>query len=155
MIRSLRSRHRRTFVLLAVVLPIGLAMAFSSRVSVPASPSVPQADRLVARPIDAPVRDAVVTSARAQLRLRIWSPGTDGTRVLELTPRRDLELPDVLVYWSATDSNEGLPAKSLLLGSLAGTEARLFSLPKEARGGRLFLYSLAHQELVASLELEP
>ncbi|MEO6710862.1 MAG: hypothetical protein ABI054_12765, partial [Planctomycetota bacterium] len=109
MIRSLRSRHRRTFVLLAVILPIGLAMAFASRVSVPASPSVPRGARLVGRPTEAAVRDVVVTSARAELRLRIWSPAADGARVLELTPQQDLESPDVLVYWSATDSNEGLP----------------------------------------------
>ena len=148
MIRRLRSRHRATFVFLALALPVGLGLALTSRKSVPPGEIAAQAS------LGVPARDETVKLGAIELRLRLWNTGAGNSRVLELTPRRDPELPDVLVYWSASEETTGLPAQSVLLGSLAGTQSRRFALPSDVRGGRLYLYSLAHQELAASVEFE-
>ena len=152
MIRGLRARHRWTFAGLALALPIGLGLALSSRSSVPAS--APRAEAAVALPNAAPASDAIVKSGQAEMRVRVWNSGADGARVIELSPKQDLESPDVLVYWSESDARDALPPNAILLGSLAGIQQRRFALSKSVHGGRLYLYSLAHQELVASLEFE-
>lgn len=154
MILRLRSQHRTTFAMLAIVLPVGLGLAFASRKSVPPSMNVPREGSLLQASRDPPVRDAIVTAGAASVRLRLWAADSKGSRLLELTPQRDLELPDVLVYWARSEEVRELPRESVLLGSLAGTQTRRFTLPDRASDGRLYLYSLAHQQLVASLEFE-
>lgn len=155
MIRGLRSRHRWTFVVQGLVLPIGLGLALGSRASVPANSNSPQSGAANAAPSEPPAREVQLKTGLVELRLRLWNALADGTRVLELTPVHDLELPDVLVYWAESDATDELPKNGVLLGSLAGTQARRFVLTKLVHGGRLYLYSLAHQELVTSVELEP
>lgn len=142
------------FISLAIVLPLGLGLALSSRTSVPASANAPRGDASAIAPDSAPASDTLAKSGALEFRLRIWNAAVNGARVLELTPKRDLESPDVLVYWADSEAAKDLPANSVLLGSLAGTQARRFTLSKDVHGGRLFLYSLAHQELVANLEFD-
>ncbi len=154
MIRRLRSRHRETFIVLGLALPIGLGLALGSRTSVPASAAVNRGDVTVALPSEAPAHDKLLKSGEVELRARVWNAAADGTRVLELTPERDLELPDVLVYWAESGAPDELSMKRVLLGSLAGTQSRRFSLSKDVHGGHLYLYSLARQQLVASLEFD-
>lgn len=86
----------------------------------------------------------------------------DGT--LELAPLRPIDRPELLLYWSAlqspADSSIGakpdrLPSDALLLGRIAGTGTHHFRLPDEAlragsSSGRLVLFSLGHQEIVAT-----
>ena len=151
MIQRLRAQHRATFALLAIVLPIGLWAALGSRRAVPAAAVPSESAGLPETP---PARDEIVTAGTTRLRLRVWPATKDGRRVLELTPEQDPELPDVLIYWTNSDATDELPPDCTLLGSLAGAQARRFTLAAEVRRGRLVLYSLAHQEIVASLEFE-
>jgi hypothetical protein len=75
-------------------------------------------------------------------------------RIVELEPRDDPRLPDLLVYW-AGDLPGGpgeLPPSSILLGTLPGSRSTRLELPPEAADGdgRLLLYSLAHRRIVAA-----
>ncbi len=80
------------------------------------------------------------------------APHVGANVVVELEPQRDLRRPDLLVYWMpASQDADAFPAKARLLGRLAATTARRFSLP-EAQGS-LVLYSLGHQERVATATL--
>ena len=152
MIRALRVRHRITFAVLALALPLGLAAALSSRQQVPRLNAHHNGN--VAQPdMHASVRDSIVGFDGIVLSLRTWNE--NGLRTLEIRPQRDLEQPDVLVYWADSTKTSGLPEPSVLLGALAGTQPRRFTLPREVHGGRLYLYSLGHQELIGSLEFEP
>ncbi len=73
---------------------------------------------------------------------------------IELTPRSALARPEVLVYWSRSSATGTLSEDAWWLGSL-GDRTRAFELPEEALGvtGSLVLYSLGHQEVVASTRL--
>lgn len=59
--------------------------------------------------------------------------------------------PDRLLYWSADVGAEALPAGGRLLGPVGGP-ARRYALPA-GETGALYLYSLAHGELLASIPL--
>ncbi len=154
MIRRLRINHRATFGALAVVLPIGLTLALTSRIQVPSSnaPGLPQIGVLPTS--GAPLRDMTLDAGPLQFRLRLWDGAVGGHRILELTPKRDPQLPDLLVYWANSEETGQLPTPCVLLGALAGTQMRRFVLPAEVLGGRLYFYSLAHQELIASQEFD-
>ncbi len=78
-----------------------------------------------------------------------------GGESLELQPSRDLQEPDVLVYWSPGPPRDSISEDAILLGVLAGPEARRFALPEVARGltqASILVYSLARAEVVASLQ---
>lgn len=154
MIRRLRKQHLASFGLLACVLPVGIALALTSRQAVPASPSSVAEYGIANAPSDVPARDLAFEAGPLSLRLRLWSAAAGRGRILELTPQRDPEQPDLLVYWADSQATNELPKSCVLLGSLAGTQVRRFELPAEVRAGRLYFYSLAHQELVATSEFE-
>lgn len=59
--------------------------------------------------------------------------------------------PDRLLYWSAEAAAETLPAGARLLGPVGGPPRR-YALPEGETGG-LYVYSLGHGELLASLPL--
>jgi hypothetical protein len=152
-IARLRRRHRAIFGALALCLPVALVAALEAR------RDVPQNVRLEHGGI--PGFDGRVKVSESQtlvrgvgMRTRTWDDNRLARRVLELTPERDLELPDVLVYWAPSEATEELPQDGILLGVLAGAQQRRFALPREAVGGRLYWYSLAHQELIASAEFD-
>jgi hypothetical protein len=82
--------------------------------------------------------------------------GSATEAVIELQTARELSAPDVLVYWSAAEPEAGrLPAGATLLGPLKDTQAARFALPERAASaaGRLILYGLARQEVVATLRV--
>ncbi len=154
MIRRLRINHRASFGALAVVLPLGLTMALVSRVQVPPSKATGLNQLGVLPTKGAPLRDVIVSVGPLQLRLRMWDAASGVHRILELTPERDPQLPDLLVYWANSEEASLLPTPCVLLGSLAGTQMRRFVLPAEVRAGRLYFYCLGHQELIASQEFD-
>ncbi len=158
MIHRLRSQHRSTFVLLAMVLIVGLVLALGGRKAAPTDPRA-QGEPSILEPAAPELRAGVMRTEAIELRWRLWEAGATVGRILELTPARDLQRPDLLVYWSDSGASDELPLQSLLLGSLAGVQTRRFVLPagksESKRGGRLYLYSLAHQELIATLEVAP
>jgi hypothetical protein len=149
-IRPLRSRHRAAFVGLVVTLPALFAAALLWRHPVPAveahgGPSVAGLEEVFADRDDLwrelPIRTSLYRGPRQVTVL--------------LQAREEIGRPDLLVYWSgAAEIPEGLPGDVVLLGRLAGLERSRFDLPVGAgAAGRLILYSLAHQEVVAGLAL--
>ena len=143
MIRPLRRTHRIASVVLAVVLPIGLALALAARVDVPAEASLDEGSDP-----DASARHLGTRFGDLEIELTIRTAG--GRPSITLAPTTDPKIPDLLAYWQAEASEELSPAAHLL-GSLAGAQPRTLDLPREAttRAGTLVLYSLARREVVA------
>jgi hypothetical protein len=151
---TLRSRHRLFTTVLAVVVPVGLALALAAR------PSQPTMERL-------PVSDGNVdafTVALGQPEQVAVEGATLGMTLLTTSPKpaayavriqpdsgRGVRGPDVLVYWSADSAGDDarLPDGAFLLGTLAGGQTRTLPLPASAGPGvgRVLFYSLAHQRL--------
>lgn len=152
MIAKLRARHRHASIALALVAPSALAAGLLARRPMPVMERAPAAARvelageLRALPEvrfgDLPVRASSGTSAA-------------GAAMLALETLRDLEQPDLLVYWieGELDGTAGVPSGARLLGSLGGSGTHLYELPAGARAGALLLYGLAHQERVASARI--
>ena len=158
MIRSLRKRHMATFSVLLVVLPLLYALALSVR-SEPKS-----VDELPAFGDDAAAFSVVLAerahdSSAFKATTRIVADQSPAGQIrLEIALHANIEAPDMLLYWSASDVESGgqLPSNAYLLGSLQAASRQQVPLPSAARekDGRLILYSLGHQEVVASVPLE-
>ncbi len=151
--RDLRRRHRFAFGFLALALPAGLVAGLAVRSDPPAAGQQPEFDSSLSGRV---LLESSELWGRLPLNTRISDPG--GGLTVELAPRRSLRRPALLLYWSAAASDSGrLPADSRLLGAFAGTHLQAFGLPREAAqvGGRLILYSLGHQEIVASARIPP
>ena len=146
MIAPLRRWHRRAFGVLAFVVPAILVAAIAARPEAPVNAALPSDSQ------PSPVRAArqiawsrpdVVSS----LELR-----TDGATEIAFDPQSLATEPSVLVYWLDPDDPSDPPAAGRLLGAVRGTGRQRFLLPADAatRGGRLALYSLAHDEVIAT-----
>jgi len=147
MIQPLRTVHRHAFIALAAFLPIILAAA------------------LIARHQFANVRPAVFSIPQNAIRLNqasaTWNKNTFDTEFYSeprnpsgvlavLKTRRNLDAPDLLLYWSEADANSpDLNAARLLGTFVAGKSYRL----PASDGGTLVLYSLAHGEIVDSARI--
>lgn len=157
MIRRLRRRHRLLVAALSLAVPAVFAAGLLARKAVPWLPELPPEMAPGATPaatrtlgewddlwVGLPVTTRLLTSAAGTL--------------VELRPREDPGLPDLLVYWSEAEAEVGAaapPSASVLLGPAAGSASWTFRLPPAAAagGGYLVLYSLAHQEAVAAAPL--
>jgi hypothetical protein len=156
MIQALRQRHRTLISALALTLPAVFASGLLVRQPVPATGNLPTAPaRLM--PGDgriAPSERSGLPESPFAVRLL---PGTGSAvgAVIELLTTRELSAPDVLIYWSAAEPEAGrLPAEATLLGPLKGARGARFAVPERAApAGRLILYSLARQEVVATLQI--
>jgi len=148
-IAPLRRAHARATLLLTLFVPAGIAAGVAARQPVPAH--APANVRL-ARPTRAggELEHATQLDGEQRITLR-WEIVRDAERAqLLLAPEFDLELPDVLVYWSASAITTLAGTDALLLGTLAGSETRRLPLPSpDTTGGHVTLYSLAHQAIVA------
>lgn len=157
MIAPLRRRHRWVIPVLAVVVPVLYVVALAARPDHPAAPPLPaELDRPMPGQVESEEADLFEHPITTRIRTG-RDAVADAAWWVELSPREPLAKPEVLVYWSAAPSGGGqLPADAYLLGALAGTRARAYALPVEALGrpGRLWLYSLGHQEVVGSAELQ-
>jgi hypothetical protein len=160
LIRPLRRRHRRTILALAIALPALYAAALAVR---PWRPEVTSLAGLVPGPPPAGARSLGEWSdlwpGLPITTRRLRAPA--GAELVELRPRRDLREPGVLLYWrraasggAGDDTGAGLPPDAVLLGAVAGTEARSFALPPGAGGeGELWLWSLGHGRAVGRARL--
>ena len=157
MIAGLRRRHRIWIGLLALVVPAGFLLGVLGREEPRVLDALPATllglDGGTARTIWE--HEDLFGTVPVTVSL-LSTPGTTG-RLLELSPRSDPRRPDVLVYWApASAPADQLAEGAYLLGRLAGTRAQHFALPPEAsaESGRLYLYSLGHQELLDSALLQ-
>ncbi len=150
MIAPLRRRHRLMTASLAVVVPVLYVVALTARPDEPVA-QLPAA--LASPPAGELDNDFGELFTDPQIVVRSRSDGT--TWWLELEPRRPIARPEVLAYWSRSAATGRLPEDAYLIGSLTGDRTRAFELPREAlgRAGTLVLYSLGHQEIVASTRL--
>ena len=149
MTRSLRQRHRRIVCTLAVILPVAFAAGLLARRPVPVVANAPSglAERsgvfgaVAWRKGDLWPDHHIITTLRRD---------PTGVASVELEPG-DLVKPDVLAYWVAGGNSAvtGLPDNARLLGALS--DPLPLRIPADARAetGRLMLYSLADQEIVA------
>lgn len=92
-----------------------------------------------------------------------WSD--DG--LVEITPLRPLDRPELLLYWIEDESEDelegnALPPDARLVGRIASTSPQRFVLPEAAVAqtriaggahGLLVIYSLGHHEIVATARL--
>ena len=158
MIRPLRTRHRLWVTALAVALPLLFAAGLLAR----KPPAV--MERLPAEL--QPQTDAfpVVLEEYADL----WSTVDIHTRLLgdrqpptrlaiALSSTAMANAPDALVYWTIDPAPTGeTPLDgAYLIGSLFGNSSPYLALPDTALhvDGHLILYSLAHQETLATASL--
>ncbi len=148
MIAPLRRRHRVMVTLLLIAVPVGLVLALAARPPVPVVEGLPAA--LAAGP-GFGGGDVESYDVFGELGVAVRSYHAADGAVLELTPAEPLARPDVLVYWSGETASDRLPDGAVLLGALSD-RARTYSVPAAAAGraGHLVLYSLGHQEVVAS-----
>ena len=143
MIRPLRQRHRLVFTVLAGLLPLALVAGLAVRKPVLAGNS-PTSDSLTP-PLW--TRDHLFTNAPVTVRLSSAAPGRP---MLTLTAPPEFLKPDLLVYWQAGETVpvDSLPDNATLLGQFSSPQ---LPLPGSAatQSGRLVLYSLADNEIVA------
>ena len=140
MIHSLRERHQRTFLGLAVALPLLFIAALAVRPDWPTQES----------PGPAPAIEAwTVIGALGGARALIEHQST--REWLHLARTDALVAPDVLVYWTeeAPGFEEPLPRDAVLLGALGDVGTSTFDLPARGVGGALVLYSLGHRRVLA------
>jgi len=148
MIQPLRTVHRHVFIALAALLPIIVAAALIGRHQFPAPRpatfSIPQdAIRL---------KQASATWNKSSFDTEFYSEPKNPTEVLAaLKTRRNLDSPDLLLYWSEADANSPNVNAARLLGRFVAGKS--YKLPA-TDGGTLVLYSLAHREIVDSARIE-
>lgn len=158
MIRPLRVRHRVTALTLVVVLPPLFVAALLGREPTPA-----------AGPLSAGLEVAFTKAPRCgepdwideglwgELGITTRVGVTDGAPFCELEARSELELPDLLLYWTAAEQPDTVPDDAVLLGGWRAGR-RCFALPQAASAeaddaGQLMLYSLAHSRVVGTASL--
>ncbi|SRR5581483_3703033 len=149
MIQPLRTVHRYVFVALAALLPIIVAAALIARhqfpTARPATFSIPQdAIRL---------KQASATWNKNSFDTEFYSEPKNPSGVLAvLKTRRNLDAPDLLLYWSQSDANSAGLNDARFLGSFVAGKS--YSLPAGTNGGALVLYSLAHRGTIDSARIE-
>ncbi len=158
MIRPLRQRHRFLLAILSILLPLAFALALFAR----KAPSRVQETSAVLRG-DTPALPRVLFEKEdlwpdSKIAARVCADALPPAQLaLELQPREDFKAPDVLVYWSPRNSgaDEELLREAYLLGALAGKQKRRWLLPEAAlqAEGALILYSLGHQQVLATTAL--
>lgn len=147
MIHPLRILHRRTLMVLGVVLPMAFGLGIAARRPVPQMSALPF-ELLDATPQHAATvweRRDLFTNAPVQVRLL-----READRfAIACAASNDFVKPDLLVYWSENPpTTDKLPNDAILLGAFT---ASALPLPADTanRDGLLVLFSLADQEIIA------
>ena len=149
MIQPLRTVHRHMFIVLAGVLPLILGVSLKARPRIVSATATrgrsEQASRLRNQTTAAWRKKTFFTAFYADA-------GNSGVR-FTLMPVRDLDEPDLLLYWNAqSDTQSPELADAHLLGPFH--QGKSYSLPAGTRRVSLILYSLAHSEVVDSARVE-
>lgn len=152
MIAPLRRRHRLMIGFVTPLVIVFFVLALKARPYPPVMEAAPSA-LIAPSPSLEPVifeRPDLFQRPAVQGRVR----GTIAGLQLELEPLEPLRLPSVLVYWTDSPTTPSVAdlAAARLLGPLSDTRTQVFPLPNAVSGGHLVLYSLGHQEIVATAE---
>ena len=151
MIQPLRAVHRRTFVALALVLPVILLIGLGARrprlgPSTHAT-NVPDTGNMV--------RESSTLWQKHSIQSKFYrKPDRPLDTYVVLLPAEGLNEPDLLVYW-ATNAPQGniLPGEAQLVGVF--TTGKAFLLPlNEKRAGYLVLFSPAHRAVFDTARVE-
>ena len=149
---GLRAFHRNLSMFLMVVVPLLAAAGIILR---PARPVPdPVARSLLPEPLQLP--EMLATHERPfgnlPIVLKLRGAGPE-RRQIELEVAEDLQSPNLLIYWVADET--AFPSAAVYLGAVWGPGVRRYDLDVATarRGGLLMLYSLTHQEQVASFRL--
>ena len=155
MIRPLRQRHHRSFIVLGIFLPVAFAVGIVARKPVPVMAGLPEALVPVSPQFTALVWEDIkwkdpLFFPKTPVDVRLWREQTNaGPFALTLTAPKEFLKPDLLVYWvpAGTTVTDALPANAILLGAFA---APALPVPEEAAktNGSLILYRLADNEIV-------
>ncbi|MEW6273309.1 MAG: hypothetical protein AB1689_28865 [Thermodesulfobacteriota bacterium] len=152
MTRALRTRHRRTMLALAVLLPGGVAVALAARPA--AAPPAARA-QLATPQAGAPRWQGRMHADRLALDAQLVDAGE--RLVLELALASEEPQPELLVYLARADADpaDGPSEGSLLLGTLRPGERQRYPLPHAtpAQQPTLLLYDLAHGRVAAQLAI--
>jgi len=146
MIQKLRRRHFQIMVVLAIVIPLVFVLVLAYRQPIPAMSEFPSAlaPRLS--------RSQAVWHQETRIGevAAVLSTSKEGASwLLDIQPANELAHPDLLVYAGGTETTA--LDQDYLLGTMAGSEARRFSIPEAlaGKGFSLKFYSMAHRNLVA------
>ena len=158
MIRPLRTRHRVMVTVLAVTLPILFVAGLLARKPPAEMETIPEALRPFSETSPTLLAETPDLWGELAIVTRLHADADSASRLaVELHPETYLKAPDVLVYWhtDAPPADGVIPDGAYLLGSLSGAQARRFALPDTAltTDGHLILFSLAHQQTVATARL--
>lgn len=155
MIQPLRQRHRFIIITLAALLPLAFVFALRARKTAPLMRELPSALRHAAASFPRVLWEKENLWPTLKMSTRVCAEAFPPAQLaLELHPHEDLNASDILVYWSPKSSGENLN-EAYLLGTLAGKHKRSWPLPQAAlqTEGRIVLYSLGHQKVLASAAL--
>ena len=149
MIRSLRQRHRRTVFVLSVVIPAVFTLGIATRREIPSLPSNSSDRSRISQYEEVWKRDNLW--AKTQIETCLMKGPSQFAVTLQ--PRNPITEPDILIYWVPEEVaiDDAPPESAFLIGSFDPSVATPLALPKQAAGksGRLLMYSLANQEIVA------
>ncbi|HTI97826.1 MAG TPA: hypothetical protein VL527_02900 [Dongiaceae bacterium] len=152
MIRPLRQRHRRMFVVLGIALPLAFAGGIIARKAVPQVAHLPAGINPVQPEYSAVEweRTDLFPTNAITVRLLRNAPGA-GRRAVAFAAPADFVKPDLIAYWVPGNSAPiaDLPETAQLLGTFASAALPLPE-PASQQPGCLVLYSLADSEIVAA-----
>jgi hypothetical protein len=150
MISPLRSLHRRTFVALAIVLPVILSIGIGAR-SRPGSnsggSSLPATWYVVKQSSSLWQKNTILSTFYS-------TPSRPQDIHVVLVPSHELNEPDLLLYWANDPpSGNALPTEAQFIGAFSAGHAFLLPL-NEKRAGHLMLFSSAYQTVFDTANLE-
>jgi hypothetical protein len=146
--RQLRAAHRRLVVIVLAAVPLLTVLAVVFR---PSEPVPTEAERASERRFQDGPRGEILAQLETPFRyqpVQLHLRG-EGSRVsqLELVVTKDLELPAVALYWTATPpqpvGSTEMPPGAAYLGPVYGP-GELRYRPPNGDQGTLWLYSLGH-----------
>ena len=121
MIKELRKRHLQIWILWAVLLPVGIIVAYMA-VPKKVEQALLQADRLRTEKIIL----ATATRATYSINIRVDTSFNNPSLALEFINKKELTVPSLLLY-TETDSSDNID-KQFLLGRIETKGTQFFSL---------------------------
>ena len=145
--RTLRRLHGAAIRLLAVFLPVIMAVAILSRTPGPAAASAPYAE--MPPPYETVAQERANAFDGLPIVVRVREDGAGHAQV-ELDIAADLRSPALAAYWLPEGADPG-PRAGAYLGAVWGPTTLRYALPAEAyhQRGVVLLYSFADAAVVA------